>query len=60
MDGKNYTISSFEVTNELGNTMSCSFIEPADDADRTGDDMPCLVYMHGNAGNKLEGLSYAQ
>ena len=20
--------------------------------------MPCIIYMHGNAGNKLEGLSY--
>jgi len=20
--------------------------------------MPCVIYMHGNAGNKMEGLSY--
>ena len=22
--------------------------------------MPCVIYMHGNAGNKLEGLSYLE
>lgn len=22
--------------------------------------MPCVIYMHGNAGNKLEGLEYAR
>lgn len=36
--------------------MSCSFVEPENDADRTGNDMPCIIYMHGNASCKLEGL----
>ncbi len=40
--------------------MSCSFMEPSDDADRSGDTMPCVIYMHGNAGNKMEGLSYGE
>ena len=56
IQGKKYSISSFIVKNENGNILSCSFVEPSSDTDRTGDYMPCVVYGHGNAGNKLEGL----
>jgi hypothetical protein len=31
-------------------------VEPKNDGDRTGNLMPCVIFMHGNAGNKLEGL----
>ena len=34
-------------------------VEPEKDADRSGVTMPCVIYMHGNAGNKMEGLGYA-
>ena len=34
-------------------------MEPATDEDRTGNEMPCIIYMHGNASNKMEGLQYA-
>lgn len=40
--------------------LSAVFTEPANDADRSGDTMPCVIYMHGNAGNKMEGMYYAQ
>ena len=56
IQGKKYSVSSFIVKNENGNILSCSFVEPFSDTDRTGDYMPCVVYGHGNAGNKLEGL----
>jgi len=39
--------------------LSSCFLEPENNADRSGDTMPCVIYMHGNAGNKMEGLSYA-
>ena len=42
--------------------MSCSFMEPAHSIDRVGDrdgNMPCVIYLHGNEGNKLEGMAYA-
>ena len=38
--------------------MSACFVEPAKDEDRSAETMPCVVYMHGNAGNKMEGLAY--
>ena len=40
--------------------MSCTFAEPSNKHDRTGTLMPCVVYAHGNSGNKLEGLVYAE
>ena len=60
IQGKDYNLHTFQVYNELGNALSCSFMEPASDADRTGDLMPCIIYMHGNGGNKMEGLTYGQ
>lgn len=56
---KNYKIESFEIANSQGEILSAVFVEPNADADRSGDLMPCVIYMHGNAGNKMEGLSYA-
>lgn len=46
----------FEVHNTRGEKLVCHFVEPKNDADRTGDTMPCVIYMHGNASNKTEGL----
>ena len=40
--------------------LSSVFAEPENEEDRSGMTMPCVIYMHGNAGNKMEGLSYAQ
>lgn len=56
-NGKSYKLESFTVNNAKGEKLSCSFVEPANDADRSGDTMPCVIYMHGNASCKLEGLS---
>lgn len=53
--GKTYKMENFEVFNEHGERLSCSFSEPKNDADRSGPDMPCVIYMHGNASCKLEG-----
>eukprot|EP00356_Strombidium_inclinatum_P002337 CAMPEP_0170480582 /NCGR_PEP_ID=MMETSP0208-20121228/1368_1 /TAXON_ID=197538 /ORGANISM="Strombidium inclinatum, Strain S3" /LENGTH=284 /DNA_ID=CAMNT_0010753155 /DNA_START=9 /DNA_END=859 /DNA_ORIENTATION=+ len=58
--GKVYTIDSFWVPNAKGEKLSCSFVEPKDDKDRSGESMPCVIYMHGNAGNKTEGFEYAE
>lgn len=50
----------FEVYNNAGNKLNCHFVEPKNAADRTGADMPCVIYMHGNASNKCEGLEQAE
>lgn len=47
----------FEVVNNRGEKLNCHFVEPKDDADRSATEMPCVIYMHGNASNKTEGLS---
>lgn len=41
--------------------MLCAqFTEPAKDEDRSGDKMPCVIYMHGNAGNLMEGVEHTK
>ena len=59
LDGKTYKYESFEINNPKGEKLSCTMFEPSTDADRSGDEMPCVIYMHGNASNKTEGLQYA-
>ena len=59
LDGKNFKYESFEVANPKGEKLQCSMFEPATDEDRSANEMPCIIYMHGNASNKMEGLQYA-
>jgi pimeloyl-ACP methyl ester carboxylesterase len=59
--GKNlYKSEGFKIVNTKGEQMSAVFSEPADEADRSSMDMPCVIYLHGNAGNLMEGMSYAR
>jgi len=37
--------------------LKCSFFEPEV---RPAEKMPVVIYMHGNAGNKLEGEYYGK
>lgn len=49
------TLTYFDVYNESGIKMECVIASTrTDDTPR-----PCVVYMHGNAGNLIEGLSHA-
>lgn len=57
-NNKEYKIESFQVVNNQGEQLECTFVQPKNDADRSGELMPCVIYMHGNAGNKLEGLEH--
>jgi pimeloyl-ACP methyl ester carboxylesterase len=57
---KVYKMESFDVYNPNGEKLSCSFLEPKDEADRSAMDMPCVIYMHGNASCKMEGIELAQ
>lgn len=58
LDGKKYKIENFQVANYNGEMLCAQFIEPAVEAERSGDTMPCIIYMHGNAGNLHEGSQY--
>ena len=53
-----FDISSFDVKNKYGNTMSCSLVEPKDR--KENEKLPCVVYAHSFIGNKLEGIDYAK
>ena len=56
LDGKTYKYEAFEVKNAKNEKLNCTMFEPSTDEDRTGNEMPCVIYMHGNASNKTEGL----
>ena len=48
---KTFKKSIFKLKNKQDLNLCCTFIEPVD-TERTSDKMPCVIYMHGNAGNK--------
>jgi hypothetical protein len=58
LNSKEYKETNFELKNNKGEKLKCTFVEPLD-SKRPNPQMPCVIYMHGNAGNKIEGLSYA-
>jgi pimeloyl-ACP methyl ester carboxylesterase len=55
--GKKFVKKIFQVTNELGNKLSCMMYEPIAE-ERPAEKMPVLIYMHGNAGCRLEAEAY--
>ena len=60
--GKHYNLNTFKVTNPEGSELSCTYMSPvAGTIDKLKGNMvrPCIIYLHGNAGNQMEGLSYA-
>ena len=51
--GKAYTQKNFIIKNLKQENLQCSFTTLA--SLEEGTKRPCIVYMHGNAGNKHEG-----
>jgi cephalosporin-C deacetylase-like acetyl esterase len=49
------TIDNFEIMNLKNEKLKCSMVAPTAKSDTK---RPCVVYMHGNAGNKYEGQSH--
>ena len=43
------------LTNKRGQNIVCSHFEPLE-SDRQWEEMPCVVYMHGNSSCRLEAL----
>jgi predicted alpha/beta-fold hydrolase len=58
-NGRKVVKKVFSLTNPSGNKISCSFYERAPE-ERPAAQMPCVIYMHGNAGNKNECTSYLE
>ena len=55
--GVSCTQENFVIKNAAGKDLHCSFTTQANL--EAGTQRPCVIYMHGNAGNKTEGNSYA-
>lgn len=55
--GSQCTIENFTLLNAKGQKLHCCYITQANMPEDTK--RPCVIYMHGNAGNKLEGKSMA-
>ena len=49
---KNFKHDQFKIANNKGEQLCVSFVEPAYDEDRPSEEMPCIIYLHGNASNK--------
>lgn len=47
--------TDFELKSARGSTMMCSHFEP-EESERRWDEMPCVIYMHGNSSCRLEAL----
>jgi len=47
-----------QLKNPRGYTLKCSHWEP-EDSQRPSPKLPCVVYVHGNAGCRLDGSEYA-
>ncbi|CAM9680970.1 unnamed protein product, partial [Choristocarpus tenellus] len=52
--GKNFRRIDFELQNERGLLLQCSLWEP--DGWRHAEQLPCIVYMHGNSSARVEAL----
>ena len=53
--GKVYQRKDYDLLSSMGYTIKCSFIEPQL-SDRPSDEMPLILYLHGNSSSRLEGM----
>ena len=47
--------TDFVLKSSKGHTMHCSHFEPAE-SERKWDEMPCVIYLHGNGSSRMEAL----
>jgi len=50
---KKYKRTDLQITNKRGLTLECSHFEPVK---RIAKQLPCVIYLHGNASSRLEAL----
>jgi len=55
IDGKIYERVDSEVTNPRGLVLRCSHFQPTAN-ERPAERMPCVVYLHGNCGSRVDAL----
>lgn len=55
--GKKFVKKIFQIQNEKSQKLSCMLYEPITE-ERPSEKMPVVIYMHGNAGCRLEAEAY--
>jgi len=56
--GKTYLRKDYNILNKQGFFLKTSFVEPDEDS-RPMEEMPVVIYLHGNSSSRLEGLKVA-
>ena len=56
---KNYSRKDFNILGYNGNILKCSFFE-MDEVERHELSLPVIIYLHGNAGSRLDSLKYVR
>jgi len=56
--GRTYNRKDYDILNKQGQVIKASFIEP-EEASRPSDEMPVVIYLHGNSSSRLEGMRIA-
>mmetsp|Transcript_9515 Transcript_9515/g.29348 ORF Transcript_9515/g.29348 Transcript_9515/m.29348 type:complete len:580 (-) Transcript_9515:86-1825(-) len=51
--------TDIQITNKRGHILECSHFEP-EDSERPREKLPCVIYMHGNCGCRLEAFDAVQ
>ena len=54
---KNYSRKDFNILGCNGNILQCTFFE-LDEIDREVLSLPVIIYLHGNAGSRIDSLKY--
>lgn len=57
--GKLYQRKDYDLISSMGYIMKCSFVEPQISY-RPSDEMPLVLYLHGNCSSRLEGMRTAE
>lgn len=56
IDNRSFKRTDLQVTNPKGLRLECSHFEPVDE-ERVAQQLPCVVYLHGNSSSRLEALT---
>eukprot|EP01028_Stygiella_incarcerata_P010644 TRINITY_DN559_c0_g3_i1.p1 TRINITY_DN559_c0_g3~~TRINITY_DN559_c0_g3_i1.p1 ORF type:complete len:482 (+),score=153.16 TRINITY_DN559_c0_g3_i1:100-1545(+) len=57
--GKVYQRTDIEIKNARGMCLQCSHFEPLE-SQREEEEMPCVIYLHGNCGSRVDALESAE
>ena len=56
LNSKNFKRTDLIIHNKRNQQLKCSFWEPFDE-EREYDQLPCVIYLHGNSSSRLESLA---